>query len=230
MSDFFDREPIFWTSTKPGYNTKDRERVRNENGRRIVERIPQRGHQGDYENRRPAQGVRSVRVVCHDGNTVDSTLTSAAAHLDHTTPQGQYVMAKWRHFGWFPLGNCPLALLGVGQLQIGHFRDQSIVSESPCPPNSCNTANPCKHALAELAARRSAQRAEALEVESKYVDPTQKILDGQRDNTAELGKIISQAIRAANGGTGPWSPEVEIVTEAEPSKPDPGKPSKPKKE
>ena len=67
LKSFSQRPPIFWTSTIPGYNDADRQRVRFDDGERIVERIPQRAHIGDYENRKRAPGVRSVRVVRHDG-------------------------------------------------------------------------------------------------------------------------------------------------------------------
>lgn len=199
MSDYFEREPIFWTSTKPGYNDKDRQRVRFEAGRKIIERVPQRGHQGDYENRRPARGVRSIRVVRHDGHVVDSVLTSGAAHLDPSTPQGQYIQAKWRYFGWYPLGSCPLALVAMGQIQRDHLH-ADFGDAPPCAHGKASEQDPCPHALAELEARRRSRASESAQVERTFADKEQRILDAQRDNTRELGEMLRDVIREVRAG------------------------------
>jgi hypothetical protein len=234
MGDQFEREPIFWTSTKPGYNDKDRTRVRFENGKRIVERVPQRGHQGDYENRRPARGIRSVRVVRHDGHVVDSVLTSGAAHLDHSTPQGQYIQAKWRHFGWFPLGSCPLAMMLSGQIQRDHLHmlqhNPAFADLTPCAHGVAKESDPCPHALAELEARRASRRADAKQVEATFADREQRLLDAQRDNNRELGQIIADAIvRSQQAGQIHPALSAEPPLDPEPVKADQPK-TKPKPE
>lgn len=206
MSTAFQREPIFWTSTLPGYNDKDRTRVRFEGGEQIVEKVPQRGHVGDYENRRPAPGIRSVRVVRHDGHVVDSVLTSSAAQLDHTESQGQYIQAKWRHFGWFPLGNCPLALLSMGQIQPGHLRAKQIIGQTPCAHGSCNEKTPCMHALTELEARRTAQRARTAEIDHKFVERDQKMIDANANALEKLGDNLAEVIREVRAAHQPPEP------------------------
>lgn len=207
MSDFDpSREPVFWTSTLPGYNDRDRQKVRFENGKKIVERIPQRGHMGDYENRRPARGTRSIRTVRHDGHVIDHVLTSGAAHLDPTTPQGQYQLAKGRHFGWYPIGSCPLAMLAIGNVQKDHFHDQTLLADQPCPPGSCNENKPCKHALAELEARRKTRAVEAAELQARFRDPAEKMVDAQREQTAALTSTIREVLAKASGADGKTEP------------------------
>ena len=141
-----EREAIFWTSTSAGYNTRDREKSRMEGGRKVVEKVPQRGHQGDYESRRPARGVRYITVVRHEGHRVSLVLTSAAAHLDHNTPQGQYQLAKAKHHGWYQIGQCPCALLVTGGMLPEHFVDKKVAKDKPCEHGVYSGAKPCRHA------------------------------------------------------------------------------------
>jgi hypothetical protein len=155
----FDREPCFWTSNSPGYNTNDRQRTFMKNGVKVTERHPQRGHAGDYENRLKAAGTRYIRLVDHHGHEIFHVLTNAAAHLDHTAPYGQYALAKARYLGWFMPGQCPCALLATGEMKRHHFVDQSLVGQAPCDPKSCSYENQCKHSLAERAARMAVTQA-----------------------------------------------------------------------
>ncbi len=196
-----DREPCFWTSTRPGFNNRDRERTRFEDGKKIVERVPQRGHQGEWDNRRAARGVRSVRVVGHDGHVIDAVLTNAAAHLDHTTPYGQYQMAKWRHLGWYPISTCPLARLAVGEMRPDHFHNQSILKERPCEPGSYNEQNRCKHSLSEEAARKKTRAAEHADLERNYRDPSEKIADATRAQTEAIVRALVES-KAGEGKAG----------------------------
>lgn len=192
-----EREPCFWTSTRPGYNSKDRELVSFVDGKRIVERVPQRGHQGDYEDRRPARGIRSVRTVRSDGHTVHMVLTNGAAHLDHTTQFGQYQNAKAEHLGWYPVGSCPLARLANGQLQPQHFRVQSMLKETPCAPKSYSEKSPCKHSIAEELARKAAWASgEMAELEHKFKNSSDKLAEAQRDQTSALVGAITAAMAA----------------------------------
>lgn len=193
MADF-DREPIFWTSTRPGYNKRDRERVSFVDGEQRVERVPQRGHQGDYENRRPARGVRSVRVVRHEGHIIEMVVTNGAAHLDPHTEWGQYQFAKARFHGWFQLGSCPLARVAAGELSPSHFRAQSILKDRPCAPGTCSEKEPCKHALAEIEARRAAQAKANAELERKYAGAAERQIEAQREQTAALVEALTSAL------------------------------------
>jgi len=152
----FDREPCFWTSNAPGYNTADRQRTFMKDGEKRTERHPQRGHAGDYEKRFKAPGTRYVRMIDHYGHEIFHTLTNAAAHLDHTAPFGQYMMQKARYLGWFMPGSCPCALLATGELTKDHIMAAEILGASPCAPGSYSYESQCPHSLAERKARQDA--------------------------------------------------------------------------
>lgn len=189
----FDREPCFWTSTTPGYNTGDRQRTYMRNGKRVTEKFPQRGHAGDYEDRRKAPGVRFIRVIDHHGHEIFHTLTNAAAHLDHTAPFGQYMMAKARHFGWYMPGQCPCALIATGELHKDHIVSDEVRNGQPCPPNSYSYENPCPHSVAERKARQAQNDAVQRDREEKMKGIGVKHLEA----TQELTNKVVEALLAA---------------------------------
>jgi len=154
----FDREPCFWTSPTPGYNTRDRQRSFMKDGKRVTERFPQRGHAGDYENRLRAQGTRFIRIIDHHGHEIFHVLTNAAAHLDHTAPFGQYQMQKARFLGWFMPGQCPCALMATGEMKPDHIMSDEVRRGSPCAQGTYSYENQCPHSKAEQAARRAANK------------------------------------------------------------------------
>lgn len=182
------REPIFWTSTSPGYNDPDRRRVTRKDGELIIERVPQRGHSGDHDwtDRRPAQGVRYVDMVKSDGHIVAVVLTNAAAHMDPTTPYGQHIMAKGRFFGWFQPSACPCAIISNGSLKRDQFASPQVRNGTPCAPGTYSAKEPCPHAAAEIEARRAKHAAKEAEREANYKSKEDKILDGQREQTEAL--------------------------------------------
>jgi hypothetical protein len=198
----FEREPIFWTSTRPGYNQRDREIVRFEDGRRIVEKVPQRGHQGDYENRKTdsrCARARWLHVVTDKGNWIRMVLTNAAAHFDANTDWGQYQRAKARYFGWFPVWSCPLALLSTGELKRGQIVDRSLLEQKPCEPGSYSEQKPCPHCVSETDARRARHAADEVERYKNYVDATEKTISANRQDMREQTETLAKAIASALG-------------------------------
>lgn len=193
MSDF-DREPCFWTSTTPGYNTKDRQRTFMKDGKRVTEKFPQRGHAGDYEDRRKAQGTRFIRVIDHHGHEIFHTLTNAAAHLDHTAPFGQYMMGKARAFGWFMPGACPCALLATGELQPGHIVDRSLLKQPACSTGSYSYENQCPHSIAEQAARKAQNKATQDEREEKMKGEARLNLEATQEMTATVANAVNKLV------------------------------------
>jgi len=191
VSKDFNREPCFWTSTTPGYNTRDRQRTYMKDGKMITERFPQRGHAGDYEDRRRAPGVRYLRMIDHHGHHVYHCLTNAAAHLDHTSPYGQYAMAKARHFGWYQPGSCPCALLTTGELKPRHIVSDEVKRGKPCPPNSYSFENPCEHSIKERAARAAQNKAIQDEREVAMKSAGDKHLEATQRLTEKLVEAVS---------------------------------------
>lgn len=196
------REPIFWTTTSPGYNTSDRERtvmyddVHPVTGKvtkkRGVEKFPQRGHLGDYEDRRTAPGERWMLVVRHDGHEVRAPLTNGAAHMDSATGFGQYVRTKARALGWYDPRQCPCALLAIGMLQAEHIHSDEVRTARPCTRTG-REKDRCEHSLAEQKARQLNQRQiqddreEAFQTkEDKMLEMMKMQIDAQNKQTAAI--------------------------------------------
>lgn len=184
----FNSEPIFWTTTQPHYNTADRERTKVIGGKKVREKFPQTGHVGSYDDKEKARGVRFLLMVRHDGHAVFHCLTNGAAHMDHTTPYGQYALRKARYLGWFTPGECPCALVSTGEINGETLVDQSIRSSNPCAPGSYSGQKPCKHALDEIHARREQNTAIQEEREASSKTKDDKMLEMQREMTDALIK------------------------------------------
>ena len=196
MSSEFEREPCFWTSTTPGYNTKDRQRSFMKDGKRVTEKFPQRGHAGDYEDRRRAPGDRFVRVVDHYGHEIFLTLTNAAAHLDPNAPFGQYMKGKARALGWFMPGACPCALLATGELRPDHIVAKPILGQQACAPKSYSYENQCPHSIAEREARRAQNKAMQDERELNMKGSDVRHLEATERLTEKIGEAILPLIES----------------------------------
>ncbi len=212
-------DPCMWLRA-PAPNFVGAARERFENGRRIVERHPARGHLGEGpDDVKPATGTRYITVVRHDGHTVFLCLTNAASHLDTNTPWAQYQRAKCFLLGWFEIGKCPLAALYDERMFPGHFHDQSIVEaknngEPPCNPKDCSEDSPCRHALAEKAARVKNNVA----YHAEKMPGFQAQADADRANAAQLTQILAKLNDKLDGQSVPAqqvSPEsIEQMIEA----------------
>lgn len=194
-----DREPIFWSSTQPHSNDSDRMRDRMVNGKRVREKVPQIGHDGDYDRPKKAQNSRWATVVRHDGHTVFMVFTNAAAHLETSTTFAAYQKSKMRHFGWYALGDCPLALLATGALTKDHFVDQSILTQSPCERGTYGVDKPCPHCISERDARRKQHAADEAEKLASFRDASEKTVDAMQDQAAamrEQTKMLAEMAKA----------------------------------
>lgn len=208
-------EPCMWLQApSPHYVGAARERF--ENGRRIVERHPARGHLGDGpDDVKEARGTRYITVVRHDGHTVFLCLTNAASHLDTNTPWAQYQRAKCFVLGWFEIGKCPLAALYNGEMFGGHFHDQSIVEawrneEPPCRPSDCSEASPCRHALAEKAARVRSNVA----YHADKMPGFQAQADADRANANALASVIAKLNDKLDGQAAPQQAALPMSADA----------------
>jgi hypothetical protein len=182
----FNEVPIFWTTTQAGYNDSDRTRRYMRNGKRVVEKLPQSGHVGDYNDKRRARGTRFVKMIDSAGNEMAITLTNAAAHMDPNTGYGQNVRAKARHFGWYAIGECPCALIATGEINREAFMVDSVRDGQPCSRDSFkgdHLDTMCPHAKAERQARMDANKAREQEREEKVKTNESKLLEQQ-------GKIL----------------------------------------
>lgn len=148
------------------------------NGKRITEKVPQRGHLGDYEERLAAPGLRYVTMIRHDGIEASIVLTNGAAHMDPNTAYGQYVKRKARFLGWFGTGECPCALVSNREISPDALMVEELRTAQPCAPGTYGgKAGLCPHAKAEQKAREAAHSDVQLEKEEKMKGKEDKILE-----------------------------------------------------
>lgn len=197
----FHREPTFYTTTNSeqiGYNKPDREGVVLQDGTPVRVRHPQAGHQGDYDSviRMQGEGYRWITVVKTDGSTVCYVLTNGAADMNPGSEYAQDRKQKARFYGWFRLGQCPVALLGAGEMHQGHFADRSLLKAQACQPGTHSLDKPCPHALAEIAARRAKHAARESESAEAFAD---KQAAAQRAQTEALTSAMAEQTNAIVG-------------------------------
>lgn len=192
------REPCFWLSTsEAGNGIAERTRTRMVNGRRVTEKVPQHGHDGDYETKMKAKGQRFVYMIRHEGHEISCVMTNAAAHLDPSGPYGNYVRRKARFLGWYPSGTCPCAHRLSGALQDHHIVSTEVreaVAKGEACANQANRLNPCKHDLAERAVRTVQWNADHLERLSAFRSEAEKVAAEQRAMNADLLKEMAMQV------------------------------------
>lgn len=193
-------EPIFWTSTQPNYSDKDRVKESMIDGKRVRERIPQRGHVGEYDNYTMAPGVRFIRVIRHDGHIVDSVLTNGAAHMDPHSAYGQYIQAQHRHFGWFGAGECPCALVASGRFSRECLVHPANRDAQPCEPGSYSGQKPCPHTVAELRARREQHNGLMAEKEASSKSKDDKLIELLTEHVVGKSEPKAEAKPEPRGG------------------------------
>ena len=197
-----EREPCLWMQTGEDTEALRSNMVLNDDGEYVKHRFPQRGHQGDYDDKRPAQGIRFVYLVRHDGNVVAHTLTNGASHLDPTTPWGQYQMAQARSLGWYSPGQCPCALRDTGELPKRLLVSVEAKTGTPCASGTHGWVNPidfsdnCPHSKAERAARlkRHAAAHEKMLAQSKNESTV------ALENQAKTIDLIAELVAAQSRG------------------------------
>jgi hypothetical protein len=193
------REPIFWlTTSDPRNGAAERERIIMVDSEQLIEKHPQHGHSGDYENRTKAPGVRYIKVVRHEGHTVAMVLTNGAAHLDPTGPYGNHVRSKARFLGWYPEGACPVALLNAGELGKRHIACAENLSPKAkaCAPKTSNQANPCEHDLTERAARTAKWNKKQFERLAGFRSEAERYAEAVAKSNKELVVDVANAVAA----------------------------------
>ena len=166
-------EPTFFTTTtaeQTGFNRPDRESYVVRGGERMRVKHPQAGHVGEYDDfvRLRGEGSRWITVVNSQGSVIFHVLTNGAGDMN---PNSEYALdrkQKAKFHGWYPIGQCPVALLAAGEMHKGHFADRSMLTAQPCQPGTYSIGKPCKHALAEREARIEKHNAREAEVEKAH--------------------------------------------------------------
>ncbi len=133
-------------------------------------RFPQTGRVGvvrevdDIKSTKPMSAPRSIQFLKDDGNEIHAPIRSAGAagngHEGSDNSAMRYVLAKARHYGWLPVGCCPVDLVQRRerhplQLFAVDLRTAATRGEA-CKPQEVGLGNPpCKHYQAEHAARKA---------------------------------------------------------------------------
>jgi hypothetical protein len=173
-------------------------------GERLYEKIPQRGHVGgDYE--RPVLGKATwMHVLRHDGHVVRHKLTCAAADYDMSQLTSQERKAKARHFGWIPVGHCPIALVVSGEVKSGQLIAKDLRGiTTPCVHGTYGETKPCTHYLAEEAARKALQAKKQAASDKRMQPEAEKLIAAQQTQTKEIvagiGDALAKVINRDNG-------------------------------
>lgn len=186
------REPIFWTTTGVDYNKFDRERPSFADGEPRIERFPQTGHIGDYENKVVAQGQRFVWVCRGDGNVVALVMTNAAAHLDTNTAFATWQRRKCYALGWFAAAGCVAKLVQTGELgrkQLAAPLERDVV---PCEGGH-SLHEPCAHTAREIDARRARNKSHNDARMAKFKTEADALLEETRKTNAHLADANTQS-------------------------------------
>lgn len=172
-----------------------------ETGQRVFERVPQRGHvAGDYDAPIPSKAPTWIHVLRHDGHEVRMKLTNAAADLDTDASFPRERRAKARYFGWIVVGTCPLAAVLAGDLQMGQLiakEVRELPTSAACPHGSYGEHRPCKHYLAEAAARKALQGKETARLEKSNRSEADKLISAQQEQTKEIVSGVAGALATA---------------------------------
>jgi hypothetical protein len=171
-------DPIRWTRKgdrsheRPAFMWDDKGQrvpVLDDKGRAMKERVPTTGRVGvvrqsaDVANTKPMRDPVSMHVLRADGHEVHVPIRSSSASLHGTqgtdTSLRQFRLAKNKHEGWILVGSCPVDLVmrrELNRLQMDSPEVRAAVDRGEaCGPGEVGANKPpCKHYVAERAARR----------------------------------------------------------------------------
>lgn len=142
-------------------------------GRPVMERVPQTGKVGlvrvkaDIATLKNQRERRFLTYLHHDGNICNDTIRSAAASVPGTDASLElYVRQKAKALGWLLEGCCPVDEVlrrerSVQQMASSEVR-ADIAAKRPCPVGEYGPGKPpCKHFIAEDAARKARRAKES---------------------------------------------------------------------
>lgn len=214
MADGQEQEPILWcnraepTRTRFAYGWDDNgNRVQlfdDKTGAPRIEKIPQQPHLGT-----PLFGLqqlrvrRSVKTLCDDGNEREIMVTNAAAHLNDTdnSYERYQLGTKGCKLGWIATGQCPSAMVMMGQILPDTVKSPEAKDGAPCSAAVVGYGKPpCRHYKAEMARRRElrvlddARRTEALKSEEAKLMESNAA--SQKEATAAMTALSDKLVSA----------------------------------
>lgn len=185
-------------------------------GQPVIEKIPQRAHDGDSEPRKPTMvGATWITYLRHDGHVVRVKLTTAAADLDADQLTAKYHRTKAKHFGWIPYSACPCAMRVAGQIATTQLQSEEARTGQPCTPGSHTELRPCPHVLAEEAIRKAVRARVQAARDITFQGEAEKLLRGQQQQTSDIVTGVAGALADALKTLAP-------APRPEPLEPEPG--------
>jgi hypothetical protein len=220
-------EPILWAHKAAATRTRVARRwndatqklevvIDEDTGLPVRERIPQRAHEAasGYSDPRLSRHQRSLYVLQHDGTLIHIPLTMGAGDVDGLDHVGKYMRAKARHFGWLPVGQCPIRAVAAGTVQPHQLRDAELrASVADGTARACqgqhNEERWCPHFVAEEKARKEANaRVQAKRAAANQSEADKLIRAGQqqtKDIVSGVATALADAIRSTQPEPAPRS-------------------------
>jgi hypothetical protein len=175
-------------------------------GRPLFERVPAKGMVGrDITNMREMSEPRSIEYLRTDGHIVNA-ITSPASAVPNGGEFTEDRQRKYASKGWIPVGSCPLRETFKGAIGISRGHLISLgkgigTNDAPCPDGSFGRdLPPCKHMVAEMAARRDRRAAENRAQLAAHADPQQKQTEAV---LALASAVANRSIEAAPADDAP---------------------------
>jgi len=141
---------------------------------------------------------RCVTYLDSHGHIKDLPMTNGAGLVD--ADHNGYQAQKARALGWFPYGECPIALEGAGALRRGFLCEKNQETRQPCRRGTYNAENPCVHAVAEMESRREKHNAEDAKRRAMYQSEADQMIVKSHERQAELlekqSEVMGKAVEA----------------------------------
>lgn len=220
-------EPILWAHKAAATRSRIARRwndatqklevaVDEETGLPVRERVPQRAHEASsgYSEPRVARHQRTLYVLQHDGTIAHVPTTMGAGDIDGADHVGKYIRAKARHFGWLPVGQCPLRAVAAGTVQPHQLRDADLrASATDGTGKACQGSYGeerwCPHFVAEDRARKELNaKIQAKRAAAHQSEADKLIRAGQqqtKDIVSGVANVLADAIRLSQPEPAPRS-------------------------
>lgn len=176
-------------------------------GAQLIERLPLAAHRGSkLTGVTVATDIRStMKVLRHDGILADIKINNGPAHeAGDDDRYHNHIKGKGRALGWIPVGECPAAMVANGVIAPHTVLADEARDGRPCDRSILGIRNPpCRHYLAEDAARVAKQKAKQAERE-----------EAAKTEEARLMASNAEAVAANMKGTNALL-EVQAQTQAQ---------------
>lgn len=185
--------------------SKEWETPVDDEGRPLMERVPQSGKVGlvrqvaDIDGLRPMRERRFIAFLHADGNVCNDVIRGAAASEPGSDRSFEaYVRAKAKHHGWIEQGACPVdeamrRNIFSGALVAKENKD-ALAKKQSCPVSELGAGRPpCAHFIAEEVARKARRSADSERREEAHRSAADRQTDALVDLVSNLNRTTAPA-------------------------------------